>query len=545
MRMCSQFDDGATLGAAWRRQVGRAGSATALVFDEQRWTYGALDAGVARAATAYLALGLQRGDRVVLLMENGPGFLAAFLACQWQGLVPVPLSPRSSPERVCYVLQDCGAAIAVIEPTLAARVRAQHEQQAYSPRLYRFDVQTASPTAAEVDAPPLVAMACDDAAFIQYTSGSTGESKGVVITHRAALDNIQAFTRDMALVEGDVFASLLPLFHDMGLVCFGLAPLLLGHPLLLFRAESLSLYRWLDGIAQYRATITGAPDSLLQIANRVVEDPTAHDLRSLRMLICGSEPVRRHSVETFGRRFGVIEAIKPAYGMAELTLCATLTPAGQPMRISDAGHVASGREIDGVEVRIRAADGAATRQPGVRGEVLVRSPAAMRGYWNRADATTQAFDPEGYVCTGDVGYLDAEGYLYVIGRQKNLLVRGGEKYSPHDLEMAAQAIADIRRAAVVQLGDEAASIVAVLEVDRLRLVDTAWLAAVARNFRQVAFAAAGIQPDTCWFVSGGRIPTTENGKFRHAALRDMVEHGELRPDWADVELESAYAAQVA
>lgn len=543
--MSGQFDDDATLGAAWRDRVRRAESATALLFDEQRWSYGALDTAVARAATAYTALGLQRGDRVVLLMENGPGFLAAFLACQWQGLVPVPLSPRSSPERVRYVLRDCGAAIAVIEPTLAARVRAQHEQQAYSQNLHRFDVHVASPTHAPVDAPPLVAMACDDAAFIQYTSGSTGESKGVVVSHRAALANIRAFTRDMALADGDVFASLLPLFHDMGLVCFGLAPLLLGHPLLLFRAESLSLYRWLDGIAQYRATITGAPDSLLQIANRVVEDPTAHDLSSLRMLICGSEPVRRHSVETFGRRFGVLEAIKPAYGMAELTLCATLTPVDQPWRISDAGHVASGRAIDGVEVRIRSADGAITRQPGVRGEVLVRSPAAMRGYWNRADATTQAFDTDGYVRTGDVGYLDADGYLYVIGRQKNLLVRGGEKYSPHDLEMAAQAIADIRRAAVVQLDEPAASIVAVMEVDRLRLADTAWLAALARSFRQMAFAAAGIQPDTCWFVSGGRIPTTENGKFRHAALREMIESGELRPEWADVELESAHAAHVA
>lgn len=539
--MCSPFDDGATLAAAWRRQVRRAEGDTALVFDERRWTYAVLHAAVVRAAAAYAAQGLQRGDRVVLLLENGPGFVAAFLACQWLGLVPVPLSPRSTAERVGYVLRDCGAVLAVIEPSLAARVRAQHEQQAYGPRLYRFDVDAVAPA----DTPPLVAMACEDPAFIQYTSGSTGESKGVVITHRAALENIRAFTRDMALRQGDVFASLLPLFHDMGLVCFGLAPLLLGHPLVLFRAESLSLYRWLDGIAQYRVSITGAPDSLLQIANRVVHDPAAQDLRTLRMLICGSEPVRRHSVEDFGRRFGVLDAIKPAYGMAELTLCATLTPVDQPLRVSEAGHVASGRPIDGVELRVRTADGTVTRQAGVRGEVLVRSPAAMRGYWNRADATAQAFDAHGYLCTGDVGYLDGEGYLYVVGRQKNLLVRGGEKYSPHDLEMAAQPMADIRRAAVVQLGDEAAAIVAVLEVDRLRLGDAGWRAGLARHFRQAAFAAAGLQPDACWLVAGGRIPTTENGKFRHAALRDMIERGELRPEWADVELEPAHAAHVA
>lgn len=538
------FDGGATLGSAWRQQARRAADGNALVFDGQHWTYGAIDAAVARVAARLVALGLDRGDRVVLLMENGPSFIAAFLACQWRGLIPVPLSPRSTPERLEYVLRDCGAAGILAEASLAARMRERHERQSYASRLHCLDVHAAA-AGASTAGPGLVAMACDDVAFIQYTSGSTGESKGVAITHRAALENIRAFTRDMALVDTDVFASLLPLFHDMGLVCFGLAPLLLGHPLLLFRAESLSLYGWLDGIAEHRATLTGAPDGLLQIANRVIEDPAAYDLRSLRMLICGSEPVRRDSVETFGRRFGVLDAIKPAYGMAELTLCATLTPAGQPLRINEHGHVASGRAIDGVEVRIHADEGGATRRPGVRGEVLVRSPAAMCGYWNRADATAQVFDADGYVRTGDVGYLDADGYLYVTGRQKNLLLRAGEKYSPHDLEMAAQAIAGIRRAAVVQLGDGAGSIIAVLEVDRSRLADAGRLVPLARDFRRAGFSAAGIQPDACWFVGGGCIPTTDNGKFRHAALREMIELGRLRPAWADVELELAHAAHVA
>ncbi|MET3133692.1 acyl-CoA synthetase (AMP-forming)/AMP-acid ligase II [Oxalobacteraceae bacterium GrIS 1.11] len=521
-----------SIGEVWRARAHRMPDATALIFEQRHWHYEELYQASARAACALRRLGLQAGQRVILMMDNGPGFLAAFLGCQLLGLLPVPASPKSSGARIAYLLADSGARLLLIEPGIGARARALHQAQPYHERMLELALDTAEDVN-ELEAAPVDPQAC---AFIQYTSGSTGHSKGVMISHLACLENIRAFCASMALTRQDVLSSLLPLYHDMGLMCFGLAPLLLGHPLVLYPQESISLYRWLAGVAKHRVSITGAPDSLLQIANRVVEKPSDYSLQNLRMLICGSEPVRRDSVENFGRRFGVAHAIKPAYGMAELTLCATLTAAGAPLRIDDHGNVASGQAIDGVSVAIRADDGSRNCAPHVRGEIVVRSRSAMSGYWGRPDESATAFDADGFLATGDLGYLDADGYLFVIGRKKNMLVRAGQKYSPHDMEMAAAGIPEVRRAAVVQLPDASAAIVAALEVDRRLLQQPTLLAVLARTYRQAAFAQAGVAPDACWFLAGGTIPSTENGKFRHAALGAMIAAGVLRPGWADAEL---------
>lgn len=523
---------GFSIGRAWIGRARLTPDAVALVYEEQQWCYRELHCASVRAAIVLRQRGLTAGDRVVLMMDNGPDFLVAFFSCQLLGVVAVPASPKSSPERVQYMLDDSTARLVLIEPGISTRTRAVHEAQPYHGNILELTLDVTSAGVADGDFAGDEDVSPDACAFIQYTSGSTGHSKGVMISHRAALENVRSFCAGMALTRGDVFSSLLPLFHDMGLMCFGLAPMLYGYTLILYPQESISLYRWLSGIAEHKVKITGAPDSLLQIANRVVQDPSQYDLQGLRMLICGSEPIRRESVESFGSRFGVLQAIKPAYGMAELTLCVTITPVGTPLRIDANGNVASGTPIDGVQVRIRSEDGRNTGAAFEKGEIMVRSPSVMMGYWQRPEASAETLDSEGFLQTGDLGYLDEDGFLYVIGRNKNMLVRSGQKYSPHDIEMAAHGFPELRRAAVVQL--QTTSIVAVLEVDRRMLNDPATLAALAKRYRQSAFTAAGISPDACWFVSGGTIPTTENGKFRHMALRVMIETGVLQPGWTDV-----------
>lgn len=521
-----------SLGQAWSEIAKAAPGEVSLIHDEHAWSYAELYRHSCLCRAHFDQLGIGAGERVVLMLDNGPNFLAAFMGCQLAGIVPVPVSPKSSVERLSYLLTDSAARLVLIDRTLSSRSLAVHAQSAYGNLLSQLPEPSSA--AAPVDR-VCAAISPECCAFMQYTSGSTGDSKGVMISHRAVLTNINGFTAKMALdARRDVFSSLLPLFHDMGLVCFGLAPLLLGMPLVLYRQEALSLYRWLEGIGHHQVTVSGAPDSLLHLANRVVAAPKDYRLDSLRLLICGSEPVRAATVNLFAERFAVRHAIKPAYGMAELTLCATLTAVDESLHIDSAGHVASGRAIPGVALRIRTDDGMQAQQPGTVGEILVASPAAMLGYWNKPEATTAVVTAEGYIATGDFGYLDADGHLFVLGRLKNLLIRGGEKYSPHDLESTALAWPEVRRAAVVQIDDATQQIVAVLEVDRLLLKDPSALAVLGNAISQATHARCGLVADQYGFVPSGAIPATENGKTRHLELRRLIANGQLQPHWTDL-----------
>lgn len=512
-----------SLAQAWLKRVHRSEHTIALRFEEQAWTYAQLHARTLNIARQFDQRQMHKGDRVLILMDNGPTFISTFFAAQITGLIPVPLSPRSSHQRIAYVMEDCNASLIAYDHNLSERIVEQHRAQSYGGCLLKMS-ETVEADFVERAIP--LSPAC---AFIQYTSGSSGDAKGVMISHQAALNNIQSFTEAMGLQATDSFSSMLPLFHDMGLLCFGLAPLLLGHTLWLYRAESLQLYRWLEDLDKFQITHTGAPDSLLQIANRVVSETHRYSFEHLKMLICGSEPVRQDSIETFGRRFNASHALAPAYGMAELSLCASLTRFPCSPRINQLGQVASGQAIEGVEIAIHKEDGT-PQDTGASGEIVVRSPAAMMGYWGKPDATKLTFTDAGFLKTGDLGFLDEEGYLYVIGRIKNLLIRSGEKYSAHDIESIAQSIHGVRRAAVVQSTDS--TIYAVMEVDRRLLNEPSHLSAIEQALKRVSYQSHGIAPDICGFVASGALPSTENGKLKHASLRASIDAHNFDAIWS-------------
>lgn len=483
-------------------------------FDGEPHRYGDVLTGALRFRGRLEALCVPRGAKVLLLAGNGPLFFHAFFGALLHGAVPVPLAPHSPPDRVRALAADCRAALVVGDADAGAALAAADEAGLLA--LGVQDALAAKPSASTPSPGP--------AAFVQYTSGSTGRSRGALVSQRAVLANIAAFTRRMEASGRDVFSSMMPLFHDMGLVCFGLAPLWLGAPLQLHRAEAVSLYRWLEGIGERRATITGGPNTLLRLAVRVVREPGRYDLSSLRLVVCGSEPVFADAVEAFEAAYAIPGRVKPAYGMAELTLCVTLTGAAETYALRRGRTVSCGRPIEGVQVAIDAG-GEPTVEPMVEGEILVESPARMDGYLR--DGAVD--EPEGrFFATGDVGFLDEEGRVYVLGRKKNLVIRGGLKLVPSDLEELAARQQAVSLAAAVGLADEEGRgdrLALVLEVGRDLLGDGEARRRLAVALVSDAQRRLSYRPDLVVFAPRGRIPLALNGKIQHAALREQLGGG--------------------
>jgi acyl-CoA synthetase (AMP-forming)/AMP-acid ligase II len=486
-----------------------------LWFEGEAHRYRDVLDGALRFRARLEELGIAPGAHALLLCGNGPLFFHAFFGALLHGAIPVPLAPHSPAERVRALAVDCRAALAVGDADAGAALAAAADAGVRA--LAGPEALAASPSGA---APRL-----GPAAFVQYTSGSTGRSRGARISQRAVLANVAAFTRRMEAGPKDVFSSMMPLFHDMGLVCFGLAPLFLGAPVSLHRAEALSLHRWLEAIGERRATISGGPNTFLRLAVRVVRDPGRLDLSSLRSVVCGSEPVFADTVEAFEAAYGLGGKVKPAYGMAELTLCVSLTGAAERWELRRGRTVSCGRPIDGVRVAIDA--GGPTTEPFAEGEILVDSPARMDGYVGDADA-----GPDGaWFATGDVGFLDEGGRLYVLGRRKNLVIRAGKKLAPAELEALASRQPDVGLAAAVGLPDGDARgerLALVLEVGRDVAGDDGARRRLARAVVAEAQRQLAYRPDVVVFAPRGRIPLALNGKVQHAALREQLGGGTFR-----------------
>jgi acyl-CoA synthetase (AMP-forming)/AMP-acid ligase II len=274
---------------------------------------------------------------------------------------------------------------------------------------------------------------------------------------------------------------------------------------------------WLETAARVRATILGAPDFAYRLAVRLVE-ARGIGLSSLRYATNGGEPVRRSTILAFEERFGVPGIVRPGYGLAEATLGVTCLRPGEPLRVDSGGNVSCGRPFPGVEVRI------AYESEDV-GEILVRSPAVFAGYFEAEEASAECVR-DGWLHTGDIGRLDEDGHLYVLGRKRALLKRGGVPLAPRELEEAAQSVPGLRIAAAISLPptSEASTEEIVLAAEADPAATAPQLAAaVARAIEEVV----GFAPDRVVLLAPRMIPRTANGKIRHRRLRDELIEGDL------------------
>lgn len=473
-----------------------------------------------------LSHGLERGGRVVVMLPTGEDWLAGFFGTLLAGGVAVPVGPNLSfggmdryAETVRAILDDAGARFLVgskaIEPYVPALGAID---------FVRVDALDGSPAFHH-----LPSASGHDNAVIQYTSGTTGRPKGVVLSHRALLANAWMIGDRSGMSPRDVGVSWLPLFHDMGLVGALLTALSWHYPLLLMPVESFLLQprRWIQWIGRQRATMSVAPNFAYQLVLDRVADRHLEglDLSAWRHAFNGAEAVRPATLRGFEKRFGPLgfdgAAFQPVYGMAENSLAATFPKRGSRWMASPIGGVelvSVGTPLSGVSVSV-VDEHRRVVEKGTTGHILIKSPSLMEGYFRNEEATRAVLD-DGWLRTGDLGFVQGDE-LFVTGRAKELIIKRGRNYPPDDFERIAidTGKGRVLRAAAFGAPNERAGtedLVVVLETRAMTAHDRDLL---TREVTGAINGELGIGPDVTVVVPPHTIERTTSGKLRRAALR--------------------------
>ncbi len=507
-------------------------------------TYGRLWAQSARYAAGLARAGIVAGDKVCLIYPTCAEFFYTFFGALALGAVPVPMYPTLGVEETSNVFRDSEA---VAVATIGWFRKGVDESVAQAPNMRAV----LEPPDLDVDAPapPLHQAGADDLAFLQYTSGSTGHPRGVMLTHRNVVSTIHFMAEAAGLTSADRVVSWLPLYHDMGLIGCAFTPPLTGTPLWLLPPDLRSPHQWLERITEVRATFTVSPDFGYRNCVRHVRDTSGLDLTSLKAALSGAEPVRPSTIEAFEGHFGLKRIISPCYGLAEATLAVAIWPREVPLRLDPSGRFLSvGQPCPGVSVRILTPSSVSEREtatgvggpremrgdevelpPGVEGEICVKSPGVMRGYYNNPEATANVLMPGGWLRTGDLGFVDKDGFLYVTGRLKDIIIVGGENVLPADIEEVVDGVPGVRYSAAVGLDSERAG------TQRLHIVAEVRSETASHNdyhglVREIVsrvHRTRGHRPARVLLVRASTIPKTSSGKIQRSRLAQMIRQGEL------------------
>ena len=533
-------------------------------------TYAQLDRR-ARQLAAQLQQRCRPGERVLLVYAPGIDYILGFFACVYAGVVAVPALPPANARtlpRLLLIARDAQAVLALTSAAIGARLSQwQAQSDEALGRLPWLDADAATGQDAEWTAPQLSG---DDIAFLQYTSGSTGAPKGVMVSHANMLANVDLIHQRFGLAPGQNVVSWLPPHHDMGLIGKILYPVYAGsHCVQLPPATFLVRpYRWLKALSDYRARITAAPNFAYELCVEKVSeaDKATLDLSALAFALNGAEPVRADTVRRFAAAFAGCglraDAMTPVYGLAESTLLVTASGAGepQPLRVdrdalaggravagaAGAGHgtvalMSSGAAWHGHQVLIVDPERAQQQPEASVGEIWVGGASVAQGYWQRPQESAQTFGAtlagrDGrYLRTGDLGFL-LDGQLYLTGRIKDMMIFSGRNVYPQDVEATVEAVDPAFRAhgcaafSVEREGAQGTQLVIVQEVRARQQVQfepmlAALRAAVAEQHELVDLAAVVL-------IKAGRLPRTSSNKVRRQHCRELFLRGEFEPLWS-------------
>ncbi len=490
----------------------------------QEVSYGQLWQSSLRYAGGLARAGIGQGDKVCLVFPTCAEFFYAFFGIMHLGALPVPLYPTLGTEATANVFRDSEAKAVVTidwfrEGVEAARASASNVTRFLTPG----DLEEGEPPRA------LPTARAEDVALIQYTSGSTGHPRGVVLSHWNVLATMRFMAEAAGVTARDTVVSWLPLYHDMGLIGCAFTPPLVGARLILLPPDLRNPRQWLETMTAERATFTVSPDFGYRNCVRNVKDVTGLDLSPLKMALSGAEPVRLSTIRAFEEKFGLKDILAPCYGLAEATLAVAIWPRGEPIRLDPSGrHLSVGRPCTGVSVKI--VDGDADLPACHEGEILVKSPGLMQGYYGNPQATREVLTPDGWLRTGDLGFLDAQGYLYITGRIKDVIIVGGENIGPGDIEDLVDQVDGVRYSAAVGIDSERLGTQRLYVVAEVRnpAADHEGFSRLAREIVQRVHQGRGHRPARVLLVKPQTIPKTSSGKLQRSRLAQMVAAGELR-----------------
>lgn len=412
-------------------QASRQPSEVAVIDDRGRYTYQQLAAMSAGLAGRFSSLTTR--TRIGLLLPAGGGFVASFYGALLAGKTVVPLNYLLGDREIAHCIADSGIDTVVTAPPLVARVK---ETSLHIVDLAQL-LADSPPDAAAASPPARPATAADDVAVLMYTSGTSGMPKGALLTYQNLQSDVDASIAHVHFESRHKFLGIIPLFHAFGMTAMMLAPIQLGSTIVYM--GRFSPVAALNAIREHGISLMGGVPSMFAALLRL-KDASAADFASIYAMISGGEPLPGALRQAFYARFGV--ELLEAYGMTETSLAIALNT---PQKHKP-GSV--GTAIPGMEIHI--VDEAGNPVPqGQEGEIWVRGPMIMKGYNNLPAETAAALTPEGHFKTGDLGHLDVEGFLFITGRKKDIIIVAGEKAAPREIEETLMSHASVAEAAVV------------------------------------------------------------------------------------------------
>ncbi len=521
-------------------------------------SYQQLKTGALRFAAGLQQRGLQPAEPVSIMLPSGPEYFFSFFGILMAGGIPVPIYPparltqlEDHMRRHARILDNCGAHTLI---TVAEAKRVAKLLRSQVPGLRH--IVSAADLAETSATPVLPALSPNDTAFIQYTSGSTGNPKGVVLTHANLLANIRAMGQVVQAGSEDVFVSWLPLYHDMGLIGAWLGSLYYAA---LFVAMSPLKFlarpeRWLWAIHRYRGTLSASPNFGYEYCLKRLQDEDLQglDLSCWRAAFNGAEAVSPDTLEQFAARFAPLgfnaNAMMPVYGLAESSVGLAFPPLQRGPLIdrverdtfmqtgeavpasSDDEHalrfVSSGKPLPGHQVRV--VDPAGHELPERQeGRLEFRGPSSTTGYYHDAGKTQELFHDH-WLDSGDLAYMD-NGEIYITGRIKDIIIRAGRNIYPHELEEAVGNIEGVRTGRVAVFGskDVRSGTERLVVLAETRSTDSAERERLHTKINTLATDLIGAPPDDVVLAPPGTVLKTSSGKIRRAASREVFEKGAI------------------